>query len=79
MISGIVPSLIQRNPLGVVVSYVSKKSLQVDFQAFIDYFRLTIHLGVICCVEIQLGALTFTQFLLKIASEGRVGIRYNRS
>jgi len=47
------------------------------FQALVDNFDMTISLGVMCGVEIQLSVMELKQLLPKIASEGGVTIHHN--
>jgi hypothetical protein len=46
-----------------------RKETQIYFQTFVDDFDLTISLGMIRNVEMQLGVMKPKQFLPKIASE----------
>ena len=54
------------------------KTPQISLQTLIDDFSLTISLGMIGGVEMQLGALESEQFLPKIAGESWISIINNR-
>jgi hypothetical protein len=54
------------------------KTPQIYFQTLVDNFSLTISLGMIDSVEMQLGALWPEHLLPNIAGESGISIRNNR-
>ena len=59
--------------------FIWRKAPYVGLQTFVDNFYLTIRMGVILCTHLELRAMELEKLLPKIASEGGISIRHNRS
>lgn len=77
VVTGIVPELGQWQEETALLWARMNKASQVDLQALVDAFYLTISLGVVWYTHVQFRTNDSKQFLPKVASEDWVSIRYN--
>jgi hypothetical protein len=57
---------------------IGHRTPKICFDALVDNFSLSISLGMISYVEMQLGSLELEQFLPKIVGESWITVKYNR-